>query len=93
MSDVAADLHVSEGTAGTMITAPGINSAISALALLQRINRRAALLGLSLTFVVAVLAGLAQNNPAMLGARALLGIGIGGTAPAGSPVSGRVRRR
>ncbi|MGW4913990.1 MFS transporter [Streptomyces sp. NPDC004270] len=82
LSDVAADLHVSEGTAGTMITAPGIIAAISALALpvlLLRVNRRAALLGLSLTFVIAdVLAGLALNYPTMLGARALLGIGIGG---------------
>ncbi|MET9388523.1 MFS transporter [Streptomyces sp. NPDC002928] len=82
ISDVAADLHVSEGTAGTMITAPGIIAAISALALpvlLQRVNRRAALLVLGLTFVIAdVLAGLAPSYPAMLGARALLGIGFGG---------------
>ncbi|NEA31094.1 MFS transporter [Streptomyces sp. SID13031] len=82
LSDVAADLHVSEATAGTMITAPGIIAAVSALALpvlFQRIDRRAALLGLSLTFVLAdVLAGLAPNFPVLLAARALLGIGIGG---------------
>ncbi|MFF1738158.1 MFS transporter, partial [Streptomyces sp. NPDC058247] len=81
ISDVAADLHVSEGTAGTMITVPGVIAAISALALpvlLQRVNRRVALLGLSLTFVVAdVLAGLAPNYPTMPGARALLSLGIG----------------
>ncbi|MFD4545025.1 MFS transporter [Streptomyces sp. NPDC058466] len=61
---------------------PGVIAAISALALpvlLQRVNRRAALLGLGLTFVIAdVLAGLAPDYPAMLGARALLGLGIGG---------------
>ncbi|MFF7886170.1 hypothetical protein ACH40F_32660 [Streptomyces sp. NPDC020794] len=56
LSDVGADLHVSEGTAGAMITAPGITAAISALVLPvlpQRVNRRAALLNLSLTFVIA----------------------------------------
>ncbi|XES01271.1 MFS transporter [Streptomyces sp. S1D4-11] len=89
LGDVAADLHVSDGTAGTMLTAPGIIASISALALpvllqrvnrrVQRVNRRAALLSLSLTFVIAdVLAGLAPDHPAMLDARALLGIGIGG---------------
>ncbi|MEV6995972.1 MFS transporter [Streptomyces sp. NPDC093228] len=82
LSDVHRDLHVSEGTAGTMITAPGIVAAISALALpilLQRVNRRGALITLSLVFVLAdVLAGLAPNYPVMLMARALLGIGIGG---------------
>src|SRR5882757_6274820 len=70
LSDVATDLHVSVATAGTMITAPGIIAAVSALALpvlLQRVNRRAALLALSLTFVIAdVVAGLAPNYPVML---------------------------
>ncbi|MEV6995949.1 MFS transporter [Streptomyces sp. NPDC093228] len=82
LNDVHHDLHVSEGFAGTMVTAPGIVAAISALALpvmLQRINRRGALIALSLTFVFADgLAGLAPNYTVMLIARALLGIGIGG---------------
>ncbi|MFI9781546.1 MFS transporter [Streptomyces sp. NPDC051956] len=82
ISDAAADLHVSESTAGTTITAPGIIAAISALTLpvlLQRIKRRTAPLGLSLTFVIAnILASLTPNYPTMLGARALLDLGTGG---------------
>lgn len=82
LPDVHRDLHVSQGTAGTMVTAPGIVAAASALLLpvaLRRIDRRTALLALSLTFVLADLAAaVAPDYPVMLAARALLGIGIGG---------------
>jgi predicted MFS family arabinose efflux permease len=82
ITDVHSDLHVSEGVAGTMVTAPGVLAAFSALllpVLLRRLNRRRALLGLSLVFVLAdALAGIAPNFVIMLLARALLGIGIGG---------------
>lgn len=82
LSDIHRDLNVSEGTAGTMVTAPGLVAAFSAPllpVLLRRLDRRYALLGLSLLFVLAdVLASVAPNFGVMLAARAILGIGIGG---------------
>lgn len=75
-------LHVSEGTAGTMVTAPGVVAAVAAPLLpvaLRRLDRRAALLGLGLVFVLAdLLAAAAPDYQVMLLARALLGVGIGG---------------
>ncbi|MFI5635433.1 MFS transporter [Streptomyces sp. NPDC051664] len=82
LSDIHRELNVTEGTAGAMVTAPGIIAAISAPLLpvaLRRLDRRYALLGLSLVFVLAdALAAIAPNFPTMILARAILGVGIGG---------------
>jgi predicted MFS family arabinose efflux permease len=82
LTDIAAGLHVSEGSAGLMVTMPGLVAALTGPALIVaagRIDRRALLLALSAMLVGSnVLAALAQNLPTMLIARVMLGIVVGG---------------
>ncbi|MFI7703479.1 MFS transporter [Nonomuraea sp. NPDC049480] len=82
LTSIAADLGVSTGTAGLMMSAPGLVAAVSApvLALAaRRLDRRAVLLGLMALLAAANLAGaLAPVYPVMLAARVLTGVAIGG---------------
>lgn len=82
LTSIAADLDVSTGTAGLMMSAPGVVAAVSApvLALAAgRADRRTVLLGLMALLAVANLAGaLAPAYPVMLAARVLTGVSIGG---------------
>ncbi|MGF6471695.1 MFS transporter [Paraburkholderia youngii] len=75
-------LGVSEGTAGIMVTAPGLLAAIAAPFLtvaVGRFGRRRVLLGLGLLLVISNLtAMLAPNFTILVAARALFGFGIGG---------------
>ncbi|WP_069266908.1 MFS transporter [Paraburkholderia nodosa] len=79
---ISQGLGVSEGTAGIMVTAPGLLAAIAAPFLtvaVGRFDRRRVLLGLGLLLVISNLtAMLAPNFTILVAARALFGFGIGG---------------
>ncbi|TDC92935.1 MFS transporter [Actinomadura sp. 7K507] len=82
LTSVGADLGISEGTAGLMVTVPGLVAAASALlvpVVIGRLDRRVVLLGLITLMVAAnVLSFLAPNFPILLASRFLVGISIGG---------------
>ncbi|MEX3637922.1 MFS transporter [Paraburkholderia sp. BR14320] len=79
---ISQGLGVSEGTAGIMVTAPGLLAAIAAPFLtvaVGRFDRRRVLLALGLLLVISNLtAMLAPNFTILIAARALFGFGIGG---------------
>ncbi|MDN6180600.1 MAG: MFS transporter [Halomonas subglaciescola] len=82
LSQVAEALGVTPGTAGLMVTVPGVIAAFSAPLLpvaVGRLDRRIMLTLMMLLMVVAsVLSALASNFWLLLGARALVGMSIGG---------------
>lgn len=82
LSRLATSLHVSEGTAGLAVTAPGFVAAIAAplLAMLVRdIDRRIIVITLTATIVLSnLVAFLAPSFPVFLIARLILGLGVGG---------------
>lgn len=82
LTSVGGDLGISEGTAGLMVTVPGLVAAASALLVpvaIGRLDRRAVLLGLITLMVAAnALSFLAPNFPVLLASRFLVGISIGG---------------
>ncbi|MDG4840781.1 MFS transporter [Micromonospora sp. WMMD967] len=79
---IAADLGVSEGTAGQTVTVTAIGAGLAGLLLpiaLPRLDRRHVMLGLTVLAVVAnLLVAVAPNLVVLLAARLLLGIGLGG---------------
>ncbi|MEO3792529.1 MFS transporter [Nonomuraea sp. B10E15] len=82
LTAIASDLRVSDGTAGLMMTAPGLVAAVAAPLLAvttRRVDRRVTLLGLMALLAVANLAGaFAQSHVVMMAARVLTGVSIGG---------------
>ncbi|MEU9861805.1 MFS transporter [Streptomyces sp. NPDC047971] len=82
LTPVAAELGVSAGTAGLMVTVPGLVAAFSAPLIALRAagaDRRAVLVALMALVAVANLATAAAGHFAVvLGARVLLGVAIGG---------------
>ncbi|WP_327106364.1 MFS transporter [Nonomuraea glycinis] len=82
LTSIASTLEVSDGTAGLMMSAPGLVAAVSAPVLAittRRLDRRVTLLALMALLAVANLAGaFAPNYPVMLAARLLTGVSIGG---------------
>jgi predicted MFS family arabinose efflux permease len=82
LTNIATGLKVSEGTAGLMVTMPGIAAAIAGpllIVLSGRLDRRAVLIALSALLVVSnLLAAMAPNFATMLVARVLLGLCVGG---------------
>ncbi|MGN9784225.1 MFS transporter [Nonomuraea sp. ZG12] len=82
LTSIASTLEVSDGTAGLMMSAPGLVAAVSAPVLAvttRRLDRRVTLLALMALLAVANLAGaLAPNYAVMLIARLLTGVSIGG---------------
>lgn len=82
LTNIAPSLNVSTGTAGLMVTMPGIVAAIAAPVLSLAsgsLDRRLLMLGLSLLLVVSnLVSALAVNFPMMLLGRVLLGISVGG---------------
>ncbi|MDB5998558.1 MAG: transporter [Rhizobacter sp.] len=79
---IAADMGVSDGTAGLMVTVPGLVAAVAAPAVTiaaGRIDRRLVLWALLALLAISNLtATLAPNFAVMLVGRVLLGIGVGG---------------
>ncbi|MDB5850073.1 MAG: putative transporter, MFS-type, partial [Rhodoferax sp.] len=82
LTNIAEGLNVSEGTAGLMVTIPGIIAALAGpglIVLSGRLDRRAVLLALSALLVVSnLLAAFAPNFTTMLVARFFLGLCVGG---------------
>jgi predicted MFS family arabinose efflux permease len=82
LTDISTGLKVSEGTAGLMVTIPGVLAAFAGPALIVasgRLDRRTVMLALSALLVASnLLAALAPNFATMLVARLLLGLCIGG---------------
>ncbi|WP_198587055.1 MFS transporter [Glycomyces xiaoerkulensis] len=81
LTPIAGDLGVSDGTAGLMLTVPGLVAAVAAplsTVLTGRADRRLVLLGLAVLVAVANLAAaLADGIAVMLAARVLVGAAIG----------------
>lgn len=82
LTTIATDLQVSDGTAGLMVSVPGLVAAISAPVLAittRRLDRRIPLLAMMGLLVLAnVLSSIAPTYPVMLAARLLTGVAIGG---------------
>ncbi|MDA0637123.1 MFS transporter [Nonomuraea sp. MCN248] len=82
LTSISGELGVSDGTAGLMMSAPGLVAAVAApvLAIIaRRLDRRATLVGLMALLAVANLGcALAPDHLVMLAARVLTGVSIGG---------------
>ncbi|MGV9771631.1 MFS transporter [Streptosporangium sp. NPDC003464] len=82
LTSVGGALEVSEGTAGLMVTVPGLVASATAPVLpvaIGRLDRRVVLLGLIALMVVAnLMSALAPNFAVLLASRLLVGISIGG---------------
>ena len=82
LTNIADGLHVTEGSAGLMITIPGLIAAVTGpllIILAGRLDRRLVLLMLSVLLVISnVVAAAAPNLATMLVARVLLGVCVGG---------------
>lgn len=94
LPSIAADLHVSIGTAGSMVVATGLAGAVAApvvTVLTSRLDRRTVLWSLTILLIVADVAGaLAPNFGVLIAARVLLGVGIGGFWAIGAGLAGRL---
>ncbi|ENV14838.1 hypothetical protein F964_04582 [Acinetobacter guillouiae NIPH 991] len=94
LNDISSDLHVSVGTAGLMITLPGIMAAIAAPllpVLVKNLDRRYLLLALSATMVFAnVITAIASTFEILLLSRFILGFAIGGFWATAIALSGRL---
>ena len=82
LTDIGAGLRVSDGTAGLMVTMPGVLAAFAGPALIVasgRLDRRTVMVTLTALLVASnLLAAFAPNFGTMLAARLLLGLCIGG---------------
>ncbi|MEV0144309.1 MULTISPECIES: MFS transporter [unclassified Nonomuraea] len=92
LTPIGAELGVSDGAAGLMMTAPGLVAAVSAPLMTlaaRRLDRRGVLCALMALLALAnLVAALSPAYPVMLAARVLTGVSIGGfwTYAVGLPV-------
>ncbi|MCD0486391.1 MFS transporter [Streptacidiphilus sp. ASG 303] len=91
---LASDLHVSLGTVGLVVVAPGLTAAVVAPLLTVasgRLDRRRVLVMLALlTAASNILAACAPDMAVMAAARVLLGVGVGGFWAMGAGVAVRL---
>jgi predicted MFS family arabinose efflux permease len=91
---ISEGLDVSEGTAGLMVTAPGLLAAFAAPALTVAVgsrDRRLVLGGLGILLMLSnLLAMLAPNFTVLIVGRVLFGIGLGGFWAIGAGLGGRL---
>lgn len=82
LTDIARGLNVSDGTAGLMITMPGVLAALAGPGLIVasgRLDRRTVLIALTTLLIASnLLAAFAPNFATMLVARLMLGLCVGG---------------
>ena len=94
LSAISQDLDVSTGTAGLVITLPGIMAALAAPLIsvwVKKLDRRYLLIGLSSVMVIAnLVTSFAQSFELLLISRFFLGIAIGGFWATAIALSGRV---
>ncbi len=94
LNNISSDLHVSIGTAGLVITLPGITAALAAPllpVLVKNLDRRYLLLGLAITMVIAnAVTAFAPSFEILLLSRFILGFAIGGFWATAIALSGRL---
>lgn len=94
LTHIASGLRVSDGTAGLMITIPGLVAAVAAPVLtiaVGRLDRRTVVLGLiGLLALSNLLGAVAPNFGVMLTARVLFGISLGGFWTVAVTLGGRL---
>ena len=94
LGEISADLKVSDGEAGLMVTAPGLMAAVSAPLLARvagAVDRRLMLWSLTTLLLVSnLLAALAPAFGLVLVARLLLGVGVGGFWTIGAGIAPRL---
>lgn len=94
LTHIAAGLHVSDGTAGLMVTIPGLVAAVAAPLLtiaFGRMDRRTIVLGLiGLLTLANLIAATAPNFGVMLVGRVLFGISLGGFWTVAVTLGGRL---
>lgn len=94
LNSIAQDLDISVGTAGLVITLPGIMGAIAAPVLsvaVKQLDRRKLLIALTAIMVISnFITGIADSFALLLFSRFLLGIAIGGFWATAIALSGRV---
>jgi predicted MFS family arabinose efflux permease len=82
LTPIAADLNVSEGTAGQAIAVSGLFAVLTSLSissLTRGIDRRTVLLGLTLLMILSgMMVAFAPNTAVFMAGRALVGVVIGG---------------
>ncbi len=92
---IAADLGISEGTAGLMVTVPGFLAALAApmtLGFAARFDRKRVLVSLLMLLVVSnAIVATAQGFAALMFGRVLLGIAVGGFWTIGGSLGPRLR--
>jgi predicted MFS family arabinose efflux permease len=94
LTDMAADLDVSEGAAGQTVTATALVAAIAAPSipvLTRRLDRRTVMVALTVALLMSnVVAVVAPNLATLLAARLLLGISLGGFWSMAPPLAMRL---
>lgn len=94
LPSIAAELGVSKGTAGMMVTLPGIIAAFAAILVtiaIGKTDRRYVIAGLTATLVVSnLLVAWSDSFAVILCARALLGVGVGGFWAIGGAIATRL---
>ncbi|MRW87098.1 MFS transporter [Pseudoduganella sp. FT26W] len=91
---IAAELHVTEGVAGMMVTVPGIVAAFAAVLVtigIGKTDRRYVIWGLTATLLLSnLIVAFSHSFPLVLAGRALLGVGVGGFWALGPALSTRL---
>jgi predicted MFS family arabinose efflux permease len=94
LPSIAAELGVTEGIAGMMVTIPGLVAAFAAILVtigVGKTDRRYVIWGLTATLVVSnLIVALSHSFPLVLFGRALLGIGVGGFWAIGGALGNRL---
>lgn len=82
LTPIAADLRISDGAAGQAVTATAVIGAVAGIAtaiVTRKLDRRVVMWSLTILLILSSLMAAAANSlPMLLGARLLLGIGLGG---------------
>ncbi|WP_193333447.1 MFS transporter [Duganella sp. FT27W] len=94
LPSIAAELRISEGTAGMMVTLPGIIAAFAAILVtigIGKTDRRYVIAGLTTTLIVSnLIVAFSDSFTLILLARALLGVGVGGFWAIGGAIGTRL---
>jgi predicted MFS family arabinose efflux permease len=94
LPSIATELGISKGTAGMMVTLPGIIAAFAAILVtigIGKTDRRYVIAGLTATLILSnLIVAFTDSFPLILLARALLGIGVGGFWAIGGAIGTRL---